>query len=96
MDRLMLPAAACVGGAVLVAGAAAAAKRKRSAQDEEQELAAKRAKHAADTFDSHITKHDGKGLVELSPGRLWHVTSQFCGCGPPWRRMIVYRPPSAN
>mmetsp|Transcript_67816 Transcript_67816/g.126686 ORF Transcript_67816/g.126686 Transcript_67816/m.126686 type:complete len:305 (+) Transcript_67816:63-977(+) len=92
MDRFLVPAAACVGGAVLVAGAAATVKRKRAAEDEEQQLAAKRAKHAADTYESHITKHDGKGLVELSPGRLWHVTAEFCGCGPPWRRMIIYRP----
>lgn len=45
-----------------------------------------------ETFESHVCEHDGKGLVALYPFRLWHVTAKFKGNGPPWRRMIVYRP----
>eukprot|EP00980_Cylindrotheca_fusiformis_P019249 scaffold6572_cov106-Cylindrotheca_fusiformis.AAC.1 len=49
-----------------------------------------------DSFASHVCEHDGAGLVELSEGTLWHVTVQFKGYGPPWRRMIVFRPPKTS
>jgi hypothetical protein len=55
-----------------------------------------KSKKQQDTFESHISEHDGRGLVELSPGTLWHVTATFRGNGPPWRRMIVYRPPQTS
>jgi hypothetical protein len=49
-----------------------------------------------DSFASHVCEHDGAGLVELSEGTLWHVTTKFKGTGPPWRRMIVFRPPKTS
>lgn len=49
-----------------------------------------------DSFAAHVCEHDGAGLVQLSEGTIWHVTSKFKGNGPPWRRMIVFRPPNTN
>ena len=56
----------------------------------------KEKKEPKESFESHVCDHDGAGLVELSPGTLWHVTAKFKGNGPHWRRMIVFRPPKSQ
>ena len=83
------------GIAVLGLGILAFVYHKQREVDNNNSAAEKKQKQE-DTFESHVTAHDGNGLVNLSPDRLWHVTAKFHGNGPPWRRMIVYRPPSSK
>ena len=71
------------GGVALTLGMVLYRRTKKSDAEQPKE---------EDTFESHVCDHDGKGLVALYPFTLWHVTAQFKGNGPPWRRMIIYRP----
>ena len=71
-----------VGGVALALGVALRGRGKQKELKDDAE----------DTFEKHICEHDGNGLVALHPDSLWHVNATFKGNGPPWRRMLVYRP----
>mmetsp|Transcript_17657 Transcript_17657/g.30435 ORF Transcript_17657/g.30435 Transcript_17657/m.30435 type:complete len:301 (-) Transcript_17657:195-1097(-) len=80
-----------IGSVAIVIGSIAVRRLKKKVKVANSATSTSQTK-SEDTFESHVCKHDGNGLVALCPSTLWHVTAKFKGNGPPWRRMIIYRP----
>lgn len=89
-------AAAVIVGAVAVTALCGVSRRRRRAADTPEGRAASRLAAAREPWAAHVVDHDGAGLVELYPDTLWHVVAKHKGYGPPWRRMVVYKPPGSR